>query len=72
MYICYGDHSEFWFGEEVWGEFHGSLHVSFDFHFSLHEGVLWVKSSFEEVKCVLINESEGCISLALLSFLDGS
>jgi hypothetical protein len=37
------------FWEKVRGKFHSSLHVSFDFHFTLHECGLWVKLSSEKI-----------------------
>ena len=64
--------SELWLWEEVWSELHGGLHVSFDFHLSLHEGILRIELSFEQIECILIDQSERSISLSLFSFLDSA
>jgi hypothetical protein len=62
--------TSFW--EEVWGEFHSCLHVSFNFHFSLHKCILGVQLSLEQRECVLINQWKSGISFSLFSVLDGS
>ena len=47
--------SKFWLWEEVWGEFHSGLHVSFYFHLSLHEGGLGIQLSLEQIESVSID-----------------
>lgn len=62
--------SEFWLGEEVWSKLHGCLHVSFDLHLTLHECVLRVEFSLEQIECVLVQKGKSGISLSLFAVLN--
>ena len=52
-------------GENAGVEFHGFGHVSLNFHLAVHEGVLRLQLTSEELQEVVVEHDEGGVGLAL-------